>query len=1859
MPPISRLSADGESRLQPLGEDGERVFCRAWRKTDRGPDSAILAVLPASEHPTPSFLDRLLHEWELKDELDGAWAVRPVEVVRERGRIMLVLEDPGGELLEGLPGAPMDLARFLRLAIGIAIALGKLHQRGLVHKDIKPANIVVNCTDGQARLTGFGLASRLPRERQAPDSPESIAGTLAYMAPEQTGRMNRSIDSRSDLYSFGATLYQMLTGSLPFTASEPMEWVHCHIARKPQAPEMRAENIPSPVSQIVMKLLAKTAEERYQTASGVEKDLRRCLAEWERQGRIAPFSLGEQDAPDRLLIPEKLYGRAREVETLLAAFDRVVKNAAPELVLVSGYSGIGKSSVVNELHRALVPSDGLFAAGKFDQYKRGIPYATLAQAFQGLIGQLLSRSDAELARWRDALTEALGPNGQLMINLIPELALIVGEQKPVPDLSPQDAQSRFQMVFRRFLGVFARREHPLALFLDDLQWLDAATLELLADLLVHADVRHLLLVGAYRDNEVGPDHPLMDVLARLRDAGRQIHPIKLGSLSLEHVEELIADALRAGRDPVRPLAEMVFERTGGNPFFAIHFLTELVAERLLVFDTGLAGWAWDLARIHAKGFTDNVADLMASKLGRLPQATQEALERMACLGSVTRAATLAMVQDGAEAEIHAALEAAVRADLVSRQDDSYRFLHDRIHEAAYARIPESQRASTHLLMGRLLAARTAPEQLEGSIFEIVDQLVRGAELIQSAEERRQVAALNLMAGKRAKVGTAYGSALRYLSTGRALLPAEAWDRCYRLTFDLELNLAECEFLTGDFDAAEQRFASLLIRALDNIDLAAATRLLLDLYVTMGDMDRAIHVGLEYLRRVDPEWPQDVTLDGARRDYDRLSEKLSQLPIGRLLDLPLMTDPGQRATMDVLTALSSPTLFGGEALRQLVICRMAALCLEHGNSDGAPLAYVLLGSVQGMFFGDYQGGLRLARVGLDLIKRPGFERFRARVYSVFGVHVSNWTQPLDVARSYLRRAFDAAQESGDVSFAAFSCIDLITNLLAAGTPLSEVEREAEKNRAIVKALGFSIVRRGIAEQLAAIRMLRGQIPVARSFGDAVLEADRHEDLDSGARKGIRAGIPSGGPDLRHRYAYAIAAIRELQARSFMQDFAGGIAAVERNPPLWTVPTQFERADYQFFEALSRVALCDSATGDERRRHLDAAAEHLRRLMSWARNCPQNFENRAALVGAEIARLEGRELDAERLYEQAIRSAREQGFVQNEGLAYESAARFYAARGFEQIAQLYLRSARRCYLSWGADGKVQQLDRLHPQLKEEERGRGLTSTIGAPVEHLDLATVIKVSQAVSGEIILDRLLDTLMRTAIEQAGAERGLLIVTSGTDQRIAVEATTSADTVTVHLRDDAVAATAAALPASVLHYVLRTKDSVVLEDAVAQEPFSADPYVRERQAHSILCLPLLNQAKLIGVLYLENNLTPRVFSPARIPVLKLLASQAAISLENTRLYRDLAEREAKIRRLVDANIIGIFLWGREGRIIEANDAFLQIVGYDRNDLAAGRISWMDLTPWEWRHGDARMMREQKMTGRLQPLESEYFRKDGGRVPVLLGAASFDQGGEQGVAFVLDLTERKRAEAEARESERRYREVQMQLAHANRVATMGQLTASIAHEVNQPIGAAVTNAQAALRWLGRDPPDLWQVQQALERIVKNGKQAGEVVHGLRALFKNAPPAPESLDINAVLDEIILLTRSEAVKNGVSVRTQFEGDLPAVQGTQVQLQQVILNLIINAIEAMSEVDEGVRDLQISTERDTSNGVLVTVRDSGLGLAPDALERVFEAFYTTKPAGLGLGLSICRSIIEAHGGRLWASAAAARGAVFQFTLPSGEGS
>jgi len=738
------------------------------------------------------------------------------------------------------------------------------------------------------------------------------------------------------------------------------------------------------------------------------------------------------------------------------------------------------------------------------------------------------------------------------------------------------------------------------------------------------------------------------------------------------------------------------------------------------------------------------------------------------------------------------------------------------------------------------------------------------------------------------------------------------------------------------------------------------------------------------------------------------------------------------------------------------------------------------------------------------------------------------------------------------------------------------------------------------------------------------------------------------------------IRKLQAHFLAGDqVSAASAALKAESLLWTSPGFLVIADYHFYAALVRASHYSASSCGDPCDLLEKLKAHQKQIEGWAETCAENFQNRYLLVSAEIARIENRDLDAEHLYEQAIESAHTNGFVHNEALANELAARFYAARGFEKIAHAYLRDARYGYLRWGATGKVRQLEDLFPHLREEKPVAGPTSAIGAPVQYLDLATVIKVSQAMSGGMVLEKLIDTLMRTAIEHAGAGRGLLIIQRGVEQRIEAEATTSGDTIIVSLREASVGE--AAVPESIVHYAVRTLETVIIDDASVQNPFSADSYIRQQHARSILCLPLINQAQLIGVLYLENNLTSHVFTPTRIAVLKLLALQAAISLENGRLYRDLEEREAKIRRLVDANIMGIFIWNLEGPILEANDAFLGMVGYDREDLAAGRLRWTELTPPDWLERDVqRWIPEHKMTGSLQPFEKEYFRKDGSRVPVLIGVATFEEGGNEGVAFVLDLSEQKRAEDERKRAEEELlqrevslREAQAELAHFSRVTTMGQLAASIAHEVNQPLAGIVTNANASLRWLAGDSPNLAEAREATRRIIRDGNRAGEVVSRMRALFKKARTTKERLDINEAIEEVVILTQSEVRGNKVALRMELAANLPPVMGDRVQLQQVVVNLILNAIEAMSTVEDRERDLIIRTHRGEADEVRVAVRDSGIGLDPLNAERIFDPFHTTKPGGLGMGLSISRSIVESHGGRLWAVAHDGPGTTFQFTL------
>jgi PAS domain S-box-containing protein len=1830
--------------VETLWEDEEFVLSR--RVWDDRP-SSLLVSTPASAQPTVETVARLDRAYALRDELDSAWAARPVALESEDGRSALLIEDPGGEVLARMVGTPWDLKPFLHVAIGLAVSLGRLHNRGFIHKDVKPSNILVKIDTFNLWLVGFGIASRLSRERRAPEPPEIIAGTLAYMAPEQTGRMNRSIDARSDLYSLGITLYEMLTGKLPFTASDPMEWIHCHIARQPMPPDERVKEIPAPIAAIVMKLLAKTAEDRYQTAAGVESDLRRCLAEWEPHGRINPFAPGQDDTPDRLLIPEKLYGRAREVDTLLASFDRIVKSGKPELVLVSGYSGIGKSAVVNELHKPLVAPRGLFASGKFDQYKRDIPYATLAQAFRSLIRPLLSKREEELSKWRNALHEALAPNGQLMVDLVPELKAVIGEQRPVPELPQQEAQHRFHLVFRRFINVFARPEHPLALFLDDLQWLDAATLDLIEDLLTQPDVKHLLLIGAYRDNEVDPTHPLVRKLQAMRQAGALLQDIVLAPLTREDLDQLIADSLHCEPAYAGPLAELVHDKTTGNPFFAIQFISALAEEALLTFDHSRRRWSWDLSRIQAKGYTDNVVDLMVGKLNRLPVEALKALKEFACLGNSAEITTLCIVQGTSEEEVHSDLWEALRLEFISRLESSYKFVHDRVQEAAYSQIPERLRAEAHLRIGRLLAANTPQDKLEETIFEIVNQFNRGTALITSPDECEQLAELNLIAGKRAKAATAYKSALKYLIAGAALLASDVWTRRYDLAFALQLHRAECEFLTGELATAEKRLTMLASRAANTVERATVESLRIDLYTVLDQTARVVTACLDYLRHLGVEWSPHPTEEEARREYERIWSLLGSRAIEELIELPLMSDPASLATLDVLTKVFPTATLTDANLLSMAVCRVINLSLERGNSDASCVAYVHFGTIAGPRFGDYKAGFRFGQLGYDLVEKRGLNRFKARTYHWLAQYVLPWTKHPKACRGLTRRAFEAATKVGDLSIAVYSLDILNTNFLAAGAPLVEAQSQAENGLELTKKTRFGHQIDVQATQLGLIKTLRGLTYKFGWFDDGQYSEALVEK--------------------RFTPHPAVYWIRKLQARFFAGDYPAALdAAARARPKLWTLAAMFEEAEYHFYAALSHAASCASAVSDhdgptssrpaedvppsspatEDQLHFEALAAHHGQLEVWAENCSENFENRAALVGAEIARIEGRVLEAEQLYERAIRSARSNGFVHNEAIAYEVAARFYAARGFQKFADAYSIEARHCYQRWGADGKVAQLDRLYPHLKKEGLISRPTSTILAPTELLDLATVIKVSQAVSGEMVLEKLTDSLMRTAIEHAGAERGLLMLSRGDELRIAAEATTSGDTVIVNPRE--ASAAAAALPESIVQYVVRAQESVILNDASAENPFSADAYVRQHHARSILCLPLINRAKLIGMLYLENNLTPHVFTPARIAVLEPLASQAAISLENARLYRDAQQMEAFLKAAQALSHTGSFGWRpATGEIVWSEETH-QIIGYDRGTKPTLELVFQRIHPEDIVFVQEAVDRS-TLNGTDLDFEHRFLLPDGSVkfVHVVARAVRDESGNIEYVGAIMDITERKQAEDALRKS-------QGELAHVARVMTMGELAASIAHEVNQPLASVINSATACLRWL--DAQRLEEARRSASRVIADGHRASEIIGRIRALAKKAPPHMDWLDVNETILEVIALARSEMQRSGVVLETQLSEHVPVILADRVQLQQVILNLMMNAIEAMNGVGEGLRELLVGSGADESKHVVISVQDSGPGFDPNSLEHLFDAFYTTKPHGLGMGLSISRSIIEAHGGRLWAAANVPCGAVFQFTLPIG---
>ncbi|QRK09646.1 AAA family ATPase [Archangium violaceum] len=1439
---------------------------------------ALILKTPTAASPGLSEYERYRREFGILQRLQGVKGVaRAHTCERVRERPVLLLEEVEGEPLSALTGQPLDVVRVLDLAISLCSSLAELHRRGIIHKDIKPSNIIV-APSGETRLIDFGSATLQLVEHVDAAPVSLIEGTLAYMSPEQTGRMNRLVDYRTDFYSLGVTLYELLTGSRPFRGRDALEWFHAHMAVVPTPPLARVPGLPPVLSAIVMKLLAKVAEERYQSADGLEADLARCRDDLLR-GVHEDFPLGVHDFPTRFQLPLRLYGRDAQAATLLQGFERVAQGERPELLLVHGYSGIGKSSVVHELHKPVVRQRGFFLSGKFDQYQQAIPYATLAQAIRGLTQQLLAGSDEELARWRKYLLEAWEGQGQVLVDVVPQLELIAGKQPPCPELPPTEASHRFNRVFRKFLGVFATPEHPLVIFLDDLQWADQASLRLIHHLLTHPETPPVLLIGAYRDNEVSsPSHPLTLELQELRKMGARMTDLPLEPLSLLEVRQLVTDALPgAGAEVLQPLSALAHEKTGGNPFFLLQFLRTLNEDGLLV-RTQEGTWRWDADAVRSRGYSDNVVDFMAGKLRHLPLETQHLLRLASCVGNVFSLRMLARVSSQAgEDEVERGLEPAfLEGLLVHVGPEQYRFLHDRIQQAAHAFIPEEERKSLHLRIGRLLLESLSPEEVQKNLFDVVSQFNAGAELIDSPEERLRVARLNAEAGWKAKAATAFRSAVAYLSTAFLLLPGDPWETAPDLAFKLRLEHASCEFMSGSATEALRLVEELLARTRTRKETAAAYCLKTDVLIGMGDIQTAVTCLLECLTLMGmpmsphPSWEEVVAAN------QEVWSLLGNRSIESLLELPLSTDPDLEAVMSVLGALFAPAYVTDSNLLILHLCRMVSLSLRHGNTSASVHGYSWYGIVLGSAFKRYREGDAFGQLACELVERHGLTALRAK--ALYGMEIiSYWTRPLSDSLELVRRAFQSALQSSDIQVAGYCCNHIVTDRFALGHDLEEVYQESVARLDFARKAGFLDSRDIIHFTQRYVQQLRGLTPAFNSMSG--------DDFDEEA---FEATLTPERMSTARCWYWII----KMKSRYLCGDYREALAAAARAAELiWSSLGHIQLRDFHLFRALSLAAGLEEMSLEERLRSLALLRKDHQQLDEWASVSPNTFRMAERLVSGELARVQGHEKEAFRAYEEALQVARAHGFIQYAALAGELAARFWREQWMPSIAENYARGSREDWLRWGAKGKAAHLEASWPQLTAG--GAPDANATNTDSTQIDALTVVKAQQAISGEIVLERLSDTLLRVAIENAGAQRGALLLPR--EDKLSVVAVSGS----LPEGSDAGADASSLLPWSLISYVKRTREHVLIGDASLPHPFSADAWLERSRARSVLCLPLLRQEEFRGVLYLENSLATNAFTPSRLALLGHLASQAAISIENARLYAEVQRAETALRQVND------------------------------------------------------------------------------------------------------------------------------------------------------------------------------------------------------------------------------------------------------------------------------------------------------------------------------------------------------------------------
>ncbi|MBD2532534.1 AAA family ATPase [Nostoc flagelliforme FACHB-838] len=1615
------------------------VVYRGIKLSDRTP--VILKVLK-QDYPTASELTRYRQEYEITRSLNLEGVIKAYSQQEYQRTLIILLEDFGGESLERWiqqrPDLyPMPLSTFLSLAIKITGILGRIHAAGVIHKDINPSNIVFNLDTGVVKLIDFGIATRFNRTNPTFKNPHVLEGTLAYISPEQTGRMNRLLDYRTDFYSLGVTFYELLTGKLPFTTRDILELVHCHLAKSPVPPHELKTTIPKAVSDIVLKLMAKNAEDRYQSAWGIKADLEWCAQQLTDIRQIDEIQLGTQDVRDQFQIPQKLYGREAEIATLLTAFERVAgmgnvseaycqgeksiesSQSNVEMMLICGYAGVGKSALVQELYKPITAKRGYFVSGKFDQFGRNIPYSAIAHALQKLVQQLLGEPDEQLKQWRNRLLTALGSNGQIIIDVIPEVELIIGKQPPIPEVGATETQNRFNRVFQQFIRVFGSAEHLLVIFLDDLQWADSATLKLIELMMTDAQTQYLFLIGAYRDNEVNYSHPLRIMLEELRKEGATTSQITLAPLGLDAIAQLIADTLHSDISTIISLAELVLRKTDGNPFFVNEFLKTLYAENLLSFDLENLSWRWDITHIEGKNITDNVVELMLGKLKKLPPATQQVLQFAACIGADFDLSTLSIICENSSREIFPQLIVAAQSGLIvptSELDEQllvqdYKFLHDRVQQAAYALIDESHKQVVHLQIGRNLLEKTLPERISERLFEIVDHLNYGIELVTERAERDEIARLNLIAGQKAKAAIAYDVSKKYLATARVWLAASSWQTDYDLSLELYAEITEVAYLCGNFEQVEYWAAIVLQQAKTVLDSVKVYEVKIQTAIAQNQPLEAINTGLQVLHQLEICFPEQPSQSDIQLELDAISYLLSEKSIEDLIHLPEMCKPDKLAAMRILSRITIAAWIAIPNLMPLLVSKQVSLSFEYGNAFASPFAYANFGLILCGNVGDIETGYEFGQLALKLLSPPKPHSLRARTLLIVNTFVIHWKEHVRETLQPLLEAYQSGLETGDLEFASYAAHTYCFNSYVVGNELVEVDHYMTiYNAAIHQIKQETALTWNLIFQQAIANLMGYSVEPTRLMGKFYNEENelpKHEAANDGS-----AIFNVYFNKILLYYLFS-----EYAQAVDVSNIAERYLILITSSPIGPL--------YCLYDALARLAIYPESSTQVQKQIIKKIAVSQDKMKQWAHYAPMNYLHKYHLIQAETARVLGQLFEAEEFYEQAILGSKENGYLREEALSYELAAKFYLSRGREKFAQTYMKEAHYCYERWGATAKVRDLETRYPQLLPQPSGMADISNCtnsktisNNPGIAFDLAAVIKASQAIASEIELEQLLNYLMKILIKNAGAQTGFLILENAKQWVIeACGELNDGNGENVYATQVLQSIpTANYLPESIINYVIRTQECIILNDAAHQGNYINEPYIQHNKTQSILCLPLLNQSKLVGVLYLENQLTAGAFTPEQSQILHLLSTQAAIAIENARLYSKLRESESKTTQFMEAIPVGVAILDTLGRPYYFNQRATQLLGKDIDpSVTPNQIAQeyqIYLAGTDQKYLTEKMPIIRALRGERTRVDDIEIHRNNATIPVeVWGTPVFNKQGNvtYAIATFQDITERKQAE----------------------------------------------------------------------------------------------------------------------------------------------------------------------------------------------------------------------------------------------------------